>query len=65
MKKSKKRAARHKRAAYKVKATDTFGRLIKAEANDNKLTAMIAVNKAARLTGKRIDWDTITVSPNR
>lgn len=65
MKPSKKRAARHKRAAFTVKATDKFGRQIKAEANDDKLAAMIAVNKVARLTGKRIDWDTITVSPNR
>ena len=64
MKASKKRAARHKRAAFTVKATDTFGRLIKAEAGDSKVSAMLALNKVARLTGKRINWDTITVSPN-
>jgi hypothetical protein len=64
MKASKKRAARHKRAAFAVKAVDQYGRYIKASSNDDRLMAVIAINKVARLSGRRLNWDTITVSPN-
>lgn len=65
MKASKKRALRHERPAFIVKAVDHYGRHIKAEANDSRLMAAIAINKAARLTGCRLNWDTITVSPTK
>jgi hypothetical protein len=64
MKASKKRAARHTKAALVVKTIDHWDRVIKAEANDH-ITAMIAINKAARTVGHRINWDAITVSPTK
>lgn len=65
MKASKKRARRYARPAFIAKATDQCGRHIKAQANDDRLMAVIALNKAARLSGSRLNWDTITVSPTK
>ena len=63
MKASRKRARRHERPAFIGKAVDHCGRHIKAQANDDRLMAVIALNKAARLAGRRLNWDTITVEP--
>jgi hypothetical protein len=61
MKASKKRAARHKRAAFVAHTYEAItGRLIKAE-GDNRLMATITLNKVARLTGNRIDFSRLVV----
>jgi hypothetical protein len=61
MKASKKRAARHKRAAFTAHTYEAItGRLIKAE-GDNRLMAAVALNRVARLTGNSIDFSRLVV----
>lgn len=62
MKASRKRALRAPIGKFTAKTYDRFGRRLQAEANDNKVSAMLALNKAARLTGNTIDWDNVSVT---
>lgn len=64
MKSSKKRAARREQAAFTAKTYEAItGRLIKGE-GENRLMAAIALNKAARLTGTRVDFNKLAVKAN-
>lgn len=60
MKASRKRALRAPKHAYRAKTYDLFGRLVKAD-GESKLAATVALNKAARLTGTKTDWDNVSV----
>lgn len=63
MKASKKRALRAPKAKVIAKTHDLYGRMVKAE-GDDRLMAYVALNKAARLIGHRLNHDDITVVTN-
>ena len=64
MKKSKKRAARHQRAAFVAHTYEAItGRLVKAE-GENRLMAAVALNKVARRAGTSIDFTKLVVKAN-
>lgn len=60
MKASRKRALRAPKRKYRIRALDVYGYAIKFEADD-KLRAMIALNRVTRHGVKTVDWDTLSV----